>query len=78
LTEVQAVHVRRLWWCVPACVLAVAHGCLTLWGQPAAYWSAGLPLDGNGGGFIVRSKAWDGPEKNEIALGADQLDAIRC
>ena len=38
----RGVCVRRLWWCVPAVVLAVADGCLTLWGQPEAYWSGGF------------------------------------
>jgi hypothetical protein len=39
---VKSERLRRLWWCVPACVLAVADGCLTLWGQPAVYWSGGF------------------------------------
>jgi hypothetical protein len=33
---------ERLWWCVPAVVLCAADGFLTLWGQPAAYWSGGF------------------------------------
>jgi hypothetical protein len=31
--------VRRLWLCLPAIVLSAADGFLTLWGQPAEYWS---------------------------------------
>src|SRR5260370_381248 len=31
--------VRRLWLCLPAIVLSAADGVLTLWGQPAEYWS---------------------------------------
>jgi hypothetical protein len=36
------MRTRRLWWCLPALVLCVADGLLTLWGQPAAYWSGGF------------------------------------
>src|SRR5262245_50516582 len=34
--------VRRLWWCLPATVFCAADGLITLWGQPAAYWSGGF------------------------------------
>lgn len=33
---------ERLWWCLPTFVLGPADGVLTLWGQPAAYWSDGF------------------------------------
>jgi hypothetical protein len=36
--------VRRLWLCLPAIVLCATDGCLTLWGQPAAYWSGGFAV----------------------------------
>jgi hypothetical protein len=32
---------KRLWLCLPGAVLCAADGCLTLWGQPAAYWAGG-------------------------------------
>jgi hypothetical protein len=35
-------HAGRLWLCVPAAVLSAADGLITLWGQPAAYWSNGF------------------------------------
>jgi hypothetical protein len=35
---------QLLWWCVPAVVLSAADGCLTLWGQPAAYWTGGFSV----------------------------------
>jgi len=34
--------VQRLWFCLPAIVLCAADGCITLWGQPATYWSEGF------------------------------------
>jgi hypothetical protein len=36
--------VRRLWLCLPAVVLCAADGLVTLWGQPAAYWSGGFAV----------------------------------
>jgi hypothetical protein len=33
------MRLERVWWCLPAAVLCAADGLLTLWGQPAAYWS---------------------------------------
>src|SRR5262245_49692802 len=30
---------QRLWLCVPPITLSAFDGCLTLWGQPAAYWA---------------------------------------
>jgi hypothetical protein len=38
------MRVQRLWWCLPAMVLCAADGLLTLWGQPAEYWSGGFAL----------------------------------
>jgi hypothetical protein len=38
------MRVQRLWWCLPAIVLCAADGLLTLWGQPAEYWSGGFAL----------------------------------
>jgi hypothetical protein len=35
---------QRLWWCLPAVALCAADGFLTLWGQPAAYWSSGFAV----------------------------------
>jgi hypothetical protein len=35
---------ERLWWCLPALVLCAADGFITLWGQPAAYWSGGFAV----------------------------------
>jgi hypothetical protein len=36
------MRTERLWWCMPAIVLCAADGLLTLWGQPAAYWTDGF------------------------------------
>jgi len=41
---VQVMRMQRLWWCLPAVVLCVADGLLTLWGQPVAYWSGGFAV----------------------------------
>jgi Domain of unknown function (DUF5658) len=30
---------QRLWLCVPPITLCAFDGCMTLWGQPAAYWA---------------------------------------
>jgi hypothetical protein len=38
------MRVQRLCWCLPAIVLCAADGCLTLWGQPKAYWSGGFAV----------------------------------
>jgi hypothetical protein len=38
------MRAQRLWWCLPAMVLCAADGLLTLWGQPAEYWSGGYAL----------------------------------
>jgi hypothetical protein len=38
------MRVQRLWWCLPAMVLCASDGLLTLWGQPAEYWSGGFEL----------------------------------
>jgi hypothetical protein len=35
---------QRLWWCLPAVGQCVADGLLTLWGQPAVYWSGGFAV----------------------------------
>ncbi len=36
------MRAQRLWLCLPATVFCAADGCITLWGQPAAYWSDGF------------------------------------
>lgn len=33
---------ERLWWWMPIVVMSAADGLITLWGQPAAYWSEGF------------------------------------
>jgi hypothetical protein len=33
---------KRLWLCLPPVVLCGFDGCITLWGQPAAYWEHGF------------------------------------
>src|SRR4051794_6843375 len=38
------MRTQRLWWCLPAVVLCAADGLITLWGQPAAYWSGGFAV----------------------------------
>jgi hypothetical protein len=38
----EAMRVQRLWLCLPATVFCAADGFITLWGQPAAYWSDGF------------------------------------
>jgi len=38
------MRIQRLWWCAPAVVLCGADGLLTLWGQPAEYWSGGFAV----------------------------------
>jgi hypothetical protein len=40
----KAMRVQRLWLCLPAIVLCAADGLITLWGQPAAYWSDGFAM----------------------------------
>jgi hypothetical protein len=36
------MRVQRLWSCLPPALLCSADGLITLWGQPAAYWSGGF------------------------------------
>jgi hypothetical protein len=33
------MRVQRLWSCLPPALLCATDGLITLWGQPAAYWS---------------------------------------
>jgi hypothetical protein len=37
----ERTRCRRWLWCLPPVVLCGYDGCLTLWGQPPAYWANG-------------------------------------
>jgi hypothetical protein len=40
----RALPVQRLWLCLPSFVTVAADGCLTLLGQPEAYWTGGFAV----------------------------------
>ncbi len=39
---------QRLWLCVPPIALCAFDGCVTLWGQPAAYWAGDYAMVNEG------------------------------